>query len=190
MKIVCLGDSITRSFGVKPSCGWLNLVNSQLDCTIINYAIAGDTTNGMLIKFHTQVLKDHPDVLFIMGGGNDLRAGAPATALQTNIVSLVYNARANGIFPIIGLTVPEDHKNLSPEFRKIPVPENIEIEREQYRNWLIEYCKALNVPTIDFYHIFDGKDLKDVYIDGLHPTTESQKLIADEFLRRFKEILN
>ena len=76
MKIVCLGDSLTYGFGVSRSNSWTNIVNKETRLEIVNKGINGDTTSGMLARFNEDVVKNSPDIVFIMGGTNDFIAGA------------------------------------------------------------------------------------------------------------------
>ena len=169
---------------------WVSLVNNELDCKVMNYGISGDSTSGMLVRFYTQILRERPDVLFVMGGGNDLRAGCPAWAIQNNIQTIIYNCRANGILPVVGLTVPQDLNNLSLEFSRLAIPENMQIETEKYRSWLLKLPSTIGVDIIDFYDVFASQDLKKVYLDGLHPNMDAQEKLAKRFLEGIKKIIN
>ena len=190
MKIVCLGDSITRAHGLDISKSWVELANKKLNAEVLNYGISGDTSTGMLVRFHTEVLKEKPDAVFIMGGGNDLRAGCFATTIQANILAMVKNASERGITPILGLTIPQDRANIAPNFKAVPQYEYTEEERAKYRNWLIAYAKAVEIPTIDFFNVFDGVDnFSDLYIDGLHVTEEAQHYLAEHFCKEITKIL-
>ncbi len=188
MKVICIGDSITRGFGVRNQDSWLYKANQELDATIINHGIPGDTTGGMLARFHGTVLKESPRVVMIMGGGNDFRAGCPPYIAQSNVMSMVYTAHANGILPIVGLTVPTDWDNIAERWRRLPQVGNPRESAMQYRQWLQEFSEATGTSTIDFYEVFAQKELSTFYLDGLHPNEKGQQLMAEYFVKRYKEI--
>jgi len=52
MKLVCLGDSLTYGYKIKPSEAWPSLIISQKcdNVEVLNKGILGDTTGGMLAQ--------------------------------------------------------------------------------------------------------------------------------------------
>ena len=44
MKIVCLGDSLTAGYKVRPESAWVSILNRETPHTWINCGISGDTT--------------------------------------------------------------------------------------------------------------------------------------------------
>jgi acyl-CoA thioesterase I len=67
-KIVFLGDSTTHFWLGSP---WFQQYLGQ--GIFIEKGVGGDKTTGMLARFQTDVIDQHPDVVVILGGANDAR---------------------------------------------------------------------------------------------------------------------
>ena len=50
MKLICIGDSLTFGYGVRPSQRWTRLCAQETGWEIVNKGISGDTTGGMLVR--------------------------------------------------------------------------------------------------------------------------------------------
>jgi lysophospholipase L1-like esterase len=95
-KYVALGDSLTAwpSDGAWPA--RLDSVDSRLTL-LRNSGVPGDTTAMMLARFDRDVLAYHPQLLFIMGGTNDLGHGIPVATTVANLRAIVSKAKKAGI---------------------------------------------------------------------------------------------
>jgi lysophospholipase L1-like esterase len=95
-KFVALGDSLTAwpSGGAWPA----RLDTEDTHLTLLhNSGVPGDTTAMMLARFDRDVLAYHPQVLFIMGGTNDLGHGIPVSTTIANLRAIVSKAKKAGI---------------------------------------------------------------------------------------------
>jgi lysophospholipase L1-like esterase len=70
--MIYIGDSLTAATDIPVGHAWPALVTNNLNRTVINRGIGGDTTAGMLALFFPDVVADKPAFVFIMGGTNDL----------------------------------------------------------------------------------------------------------------------
>ena len=52
MKLLCLGDSLTYGFDVRPDQSWIALVSAKSHIHIDNEGQCGDTTMGMVYRLH------------------------------------------------------------------------------------------------------------------------------------------
>lgn len=50
MKIVCIGDSLTKGFKIKKKESWVSLADANSDHTWINQGILGDSSAGLLSR--------------------------------------------------------------------------------------------------------------------------------------------
>ena len=50
MKLICIGDSLTFGYGVRPFQRWTRLCAQETGWEIVNEGISGDTTGGMLVR--------------------------------------------------------------------------------------------------------------------------------------------
>lgn len=187
MKIVCLGDSLTYGYGVRRSKVWTKLVEDKLKNEIINEGINGDTSSGMLSRFYNSVYMQRPDLVHIMGGVNDLIVGADIGVVKSNIMSMVHQAAAKFIKPIIGIPPKIDVESVRQDWLEFSDFKRVLIELENYHDWLIEFCKTFNVEYIDYYTELDKlKGSENVYIDGLHLNDRGNEIMAEIFCQCFK----
>lgn len=188
MKIVCLGDSFTRGFGVSEADCWASRLPALLDEEVVNKGINGDTTGGMLARFHQDVVLENPRYVLIDGGFNDFLAGAPVGTVQANFMALVHQAYHNNIIPILML-IPGGN---SFQFRQ-NWPDFIDIEqvRREYmdfRMWMKHFCQGFSVFHIDCFQMAENDDFKyHRYLDGIHMDREGHKMVAELIANYFKE---
>lgn len=185
MKIVCLGDSHTYGLGISRSDIWTRLAAMELNADIINKGVSGDTTGGMLSRLEKDVFLEKPDAVFIMGGTNDLIAGADLGMVQANIMSIVHLVYYNNILPVIGIPVKPDVKNMRSDWRDFCDFEKVVEDLERYREWLKKFCRLFNTRYIDFWWEYDSimgkKGYSFYFSDGVHPTKEGHAVLAEIF---------
>jgi lysophospholipase L1-like esterase len=113
---VVLGDSLsvwafapgrtkTSKTGAWP--GLLAAEDSDI-WLVHNAAVPGNTTAQMLGRLRKDVLAYHPDILFVMGGTNDVGYGLSGSITVTNIRRIVETAKSQGI-EVILLTIPPNN---------------------------------------------------------------------------------
>ena len=184
MRIACLGDSITYGHGLPDLRErWTDLAARQTGHEFINCGLSGDTTAGMLIRCHEEVFPLSPDRVVLLGGTNDINTTGECRSACANMVSLIKHISQRGIGIIMGLPIPM-------------FPEDItarpwDWERDNRRNaeacaslarWLRCYCEEKGIPVADFRSVFlcpDGSVRRDLLQDGIHPTEEGHRLMAD-----------
>lgn len=193
MKIVCIGDSLTYGYGLRRSQIWTNIAQEKLNAEIINEGINGDTTGGMLSRFNDSVINKNPDMVFIMGGSNDLIAGASLGVMQSNIMAMVHQSFSKLIMPIVGIPTKADINNIREDWAEFTDFKRVSSELEKYKSWIFEFSKTFNVNLIDFNTEIDKKITStnvNIYIDGLHLNQEGQKYMAEIFCQKIYEIKN
>jgi lysophospholipase L1-like esterase len=118
-KIVLFGDSITEQNGAYTQSsaiydgarGYWNMANfflNQRFTKIYNAGIGGDTTVGMLARIQADVIDKNPDVVFFMGGINDINTleEQDASIIFGRIEQIYDLLTANGIKIIGSLITP------------------------------------------------------------------------------------
>jgi lysophospholipase L1-like esterase len=75
---------------------------------IHNSAVPGNTTAQMVDRFSRDVLRYRPDLLFVMGGTNDVGARWPAAATVANLRAIVRAAKSRGI-EVVLMTMPPNN---------------------------------------------------------------------------------
>lgn len=182
MRTLCLGDSLTYGYGVKPDENWVFLLNTPCS-TFINKGINGDTTGGMLARFVHDAVQERPNYLFLEGGLNDLIAGLSQTVPQANYYAMIHQAFHHNMIPVVCTClplIPEEARGKWPEFT------NFDLVCERYqalREWLLTFCRAYDLLHVDFYgefqKVLSQNPGKDLYLDGVHPTAEGHRIMAD-----------
>lgn len=183
MRIVCLGDSITRGYGVPAGRSWPDLLAGEAGLDAINAGISGDTTGGMLARFRQDVVAAGAGAVCLMGGFNDLSLGADPGTLRSAMYAMVHHASAAGIIPVICLPPP-----VAP-FQTF-WGDSVDGARaavlyDDWRQWLAALVRDSSLRAIDFHAAFqeamsgpDALRLDDLLCDGLHPNVRGHALMA------------
>ncbi|MDR2175699.1 MAG: GDSL-type esterase/lipase family protein [Synergistaceae bacterium] len=188
MKIVCLGDSLTYGFGVSRRNTWVSLTAERTGMELVNCGINGDTTGGMLARLRDEVETHSPDRVLIMGGSNDIFISGTAESAKTNISALSHQAAALGAAPLIGTPLPLDVENIRRDWASLADAAHAQKTGDEYAEWLRLFAGVFNIPVVDFRSAFeevsDAEQRRALYIDGLHPTPEGHRLMADVLCRK------
>lgn len=183
MKFVCIGDSLTFGYRVSRATVWTKLFADKYQIEVVNKGINGDTTAGMLSRFEKDVISQNPTHVLMMGGTNDFIMGASLAMVRLNVSTMVHQAVHNNIVPVIGIQILTDPVEAKLNWSNITDFNKINQEITRYREWVYEFSKIFNVGVIDFYKHFDEQLKKSsvpaMYIDGLHPTVEGNRIMAD-----------
>jgi lysophospholipase L1-like esterase len=189
MKIVCLGDSLTYGFGVGCRETWVSLAAERTKLEFVNRGINGDTTGGMLARFRDEMAAYSPDKVFLMGGSNDIFISGSADSSKTNMSALVHQAAALGIAPLIGTPPPLDVETLRRDWADLTDALRSQEIGDEYAKWLRLFVNVFDIPLIDFRGAFesisDRERRQGLYLDGVHPTPEGHRLMADVFCRAY-----
>lgn len=129
-----------------------------------NAGVSGNETGQMLARFQSDALDQHPGVLVLLGGTNDIRHLDSADT--TNLFAMADRAKAAGIRVIVG-TIPPMDLNLGsyPDIEKQLVP----VLNDKIRKGAMLH----GYEVVDYYPLFlrmDGSINADLYADALlHP---------------------
>ncbi|NNF34681.1 MAG: hypothetical protein HKN68_11255 [Saprospiraceae bacterium] len=182
VKIVCMGDSLTEGYGIQPLTDWPTLLGQH--CKVINAGISGDTTAGMLSRFHPMVIEEQPNYVIIMGGTNDCSFNLPVDTIVSNIMAMTKLARHHGIISIIGLPtkcfvdVDIDFNDLFISYRSFAK------RLDKFRNKLNQMAELKDLTVIDFSIGLT----KDHYLDdGVHPNEAGHRLMYENVFTNLRE---
>ena len=197
MRIACMGDSITYGFGLEDDLTrrWTDLAANSTGDEWLNFGISGDTTSGMLVRIHTDIIPARPDVMLLLGGVNDIfnTSDSAFDIPKLNMIAMRRHLMRADI-PIVLCTllptVTEDLEHAAWDYTR----DNERSYRsvEAYSVWLKAYAAAVDVPICDFRSGFfdaDGNVRRDLFSDGLHPNAEGHRVmarIAAETIRKLK----
>lgn len=185
MKLVCIGDSLTTGFKLNNQEVWPALVGKKHNnIEVLNMGVNGDTTAGVLARFYRDVVDQKATHVIIMAGTNDLIWGVPLSQVRSNIAAAVMHAYKNRIFPYIGIPIPVETGMAKKYWPFVKGLDRVNEEILLYREWIKEFSQDFQCIFIDFYECFidfASNTIKSfLYLDGLHPNVEGQKIMADK----------
>lgn len=195
MKIYCVGDSITWGATLEEDISrrWTDLVVAETEHEVINCGLNGDTTTGMLMRCHTQLFPQKPDLILFLGGTNDICHTWEYRQACANIVSVVLNAREQGIPVMVGIPLPIVARRLLPRpWAPDRDADFIAGQFEAYARWLEVWCRERDVPAVDFHRPFlreDGSVREELFSDALHPNAAGHRLMADVLCRALEDLM-
>lgn len=190
MKIVFIGDSFTRGFGVSRNESWFSLLESKTKKTLVNKGINGDTTSGMLARLHRDGELEKPDYIFIEGGVNDFIAGSECGIPQNNYMAMVHQAYHAGMIPVLVTAPPISPSEVRDNWLGMADYSEVFRKYEILRAFLLKMSSTFGVYCMDLYKDFSEMAARDQgtawYIDGIHLSPAGHEYIAGrvgEYLR-------
>ena len=179
-KLLILGDSISAGYGLKESENWVQLLETSFNASgtelkIINSSISGDTTIGGLSRIERDLRKHNPNYVLVELGGNDALRGYPIDKIKTNLLKIIdasLDAEANPI--IMQIRIPPNYgKNYVAAFESI----------------YSEIAVEKNIPKMSFILEKVALDKSLMQLDGIHPNSKAQPLIAKQVEIEIKKII-
>ncbi|MBS1558818.1 MAG: arylesterase [Bacteroidetes bacterium] len=179
--ILFLGDSLTAGLGLSPDQAFPALIEKELNkdqlrVKVTNAGLSGETSAGGLSRIDW-MLRTPVDILVLELGANDGLRGLPAAQTKNNLQAIIDKVRSK--YPqvkiiLTGMMVPP---NMGPaysaEFKKI-YPHLAEKNKAMLMPFLLEGVagnEKLNQP------------------DGIHPTAEGHRIIAQNLIKYLLKVL-
>jgi acyl-CoA thioesterase-1 len=177
--IVALGDSLTAGLGVGPDEAYPALLEARLrregfDYRVVNAGVSGDTSAGGLRRVDW-TLKLRPHVVIVALGANDGLRGQRPDALRDNLTRIVERALAAGAHVLLaGMRVPP---NYGDDYARA------------FAGVYPAVAQATGVALAPF--LLDGVagNTRLNQPDGIHPTAEGQRTIAERLWPYLKPLL-
>lgn len=211
--IVAFGDSLTAPR--KNVVTYSDFIQQEfekksLGVKVINSGVGGNTTEMAKKRFEKDVLAYKPDLVIIQFGGNDsaidVWKNPPAASPRVDIDAYEKNIRdfiqvlkkQNTKIILLTSTPSRWTDKLKEMYGKPPYLPNEEdgfnVIRKKYVQKIKDIAKKEKVILVDSdkayyeYHKVKGQKMDDLYLDGLHPTTDGQKIIANLLLKEIKKL--
>jgi acyl-CoA thioesterase-1 len=178
-QIVILGDSLTAGLGLDPDQAFPALLQQRVDgeqlrFEVVNAGVSGDTSAGGLRRADWS-LDGEVAVLVVALGANDGLRGLPVDALRRNLAAIIEKGQAKGSTVILaGMEAPP---NLGVEYARA-FHEVYPSLAQQYGVALVPFLLA-DVAGIDALN----------QADGIHPTAEGARRVADNVWAVLEPIL-
>jgi len=179
IRIVVLGDSIAAGMGLAkneafPAHAEAALREQGHDVDVINAGVSGDTSAGGLARLDW-VLHQPAAILVVELGGNDALRGQPIENTEMNLREIVRLAKKSGaVVILLGMDVPI---NYGPEYTTAFAELYPRIAEDSGAELVPGFVQAL------------GADPTLLQPDGLHPTAEGQRRLAETLLPTLIEVL-
>lgn len=179
--ILFYGNSITAGYGLDPAQAFPALIGKRLDSLKINYKVvnaglSGETTAGGLSRINW-VLRQPVDVFVLELGGNDGLRGLPLAETRKNLQAIID-------------TVQTKYPNCKVVLAGMQVPPNLGTEyTQEFKDIYKELADKNNLPLIPFLLDRVGGIPRLNQSDGIHPTAEGNRIVAETVWQILKGVL-
>ena len=179
--VLVLGDSLSSAYGVPSETAWVELLRDRiesqdLDWTVVNASISGETTDGGLRRLPGLLETHDPTIVIIELGGNDGLRGFPPNVIESNLANMIEQVRDTGATPLlVGMQIPPNYG-------------------QRYTTMFADIFPTLsdryNTVLVPFFldGIYDQDGL--MQGDGIHPTEEAQPRLLDNIWPKLEPLLN
>ena len=180
--ILCFGDSITAGYGLDdsndayPAILQQKIDSLKLDYTVINSGVSGETSAGGKSRIDW-VIKQNINIFLLELGANDGLRGVSLSETRSNLQAIIDIVREKSPETTIILAGMELPPNMGQEYTT------------EFRTLYADLAEKNNIAFIPFI-------LKDVggiatlnQSDGIHPTVEGHKIVANTVWETLKPLL-
>ena len=179
--IVFFGNSLTAGYGLTTSEAFPALIQQNIDSlklpyTVVNAGVSGETTAGGNSRIDW-ILKQPLDVFVLELGANDGLRGIPVTETKKNLQSIIDKVKSKYPQAKIVLTGMQIPPNMGQQFSKA------------FRDVYPALAKENNISLIPFLLDGVGGEVKLNQQDGIHPTAEGHRILAENVWKELRTIL-
>jgi acyl-CoA thioesterase-1 len=168
--ILVLGDSLSASFGIEKSQGWVSLLELRLaknnyQFRVVNVSISGETTQGGLQRLPKLLFKHKPAIVIVELGGNDGLRGLNLSMIKVNL------------FKILSII---NKANASPLLISIRLPPNYGLHyTERFHQVYLDLANEVKTSIAPFLLKDIATNESLMQSDGIHPTANAQPAILN-----------
>ncbi|MEO6686735.1 MAG: arylesterase [Dyadobacter sp.] len=180
--ILFFGNSLTAGYGLDdPSKSFASLTQKRidslgLDYKVVNGGVSGETTAGGNSRVDW-ILKQPVDVFILELGGNDGLRGIPVSETKKNLQSILDKVKAkypDAKLVLAGMQMPPSMgKKYTTEFKNV----------------YTDIAASNKLTLIPFLLQDVGGEAKLNQQDGIHPSVEGHKIVAETVWKSLKDIL-
>jgi acyl-CoA thioesterase-1 len=179
--ILFFGTSRTAGMGLDPNEAFPAVIQGKIDSLslpfeVVNAGLSGETTASGKNRINW-VLNQKVDVFVLELGANDGLRGVPLKETKNNlqaIIDVVKEKNPDTKIVLVGMEIP---------------PNMGEAYTSEFRNLFPELAKKNNLTLVPFLlqNVGGIKELNQP--DGIHPTAEGQKILANNVWEVLKPVL-
>lgn len=179
--ILFFGTSLTAGMGLNPNEAFPAVIQEKIDSLslpfeVVNAGLSGETTASGKNRINW-VLNQKVDVFVLELGANDGLRGVPLTETKSNlqaIIDIVKEKNADTKIVLVGMEIP---------------PNMGESYTSEFRNLFPDLAKKNKLELVPFL-LQDVGGVKELnQPDGIHPTAEGQKILANNVWKVLKPVL-
>ena len=169
--ILFFGNSLTAGYGVDPSEAYPALIQDKIDSLHLNYkvinaGVSGETTSDGDSRIDW-ILKQPVDIFVLELGGNDGLRGIPLSVTEKNLQLIIDKVKAK--YPEVkiileGIQIPP---NMGPDYTG------------KFKEIYPRLASKNKIQLLPFLLKGVGGDPKLNQRDGIHPTAEGHKIVAE-----------
>lgn len=179
--IVFFGNSLTAGYGLSPSEAFPALIQNKIDSAglpykVVNAGVSGETSTDGNSRIDW-ILKQPLEVFVLELGANDGLRGIPLSQTKESLQSIIDKVKAK--YPSVklvlaGMQIPPNMGSAyTTEFKKI----------------YSELAQKNRMALIPFLLEGVGGEEKLNQEDGIHPTAEGHKILADNIWKELQPLL-
>lgn len=179
--IVFFGNSLTAGYGLTPAEAFPALIQQKidslnLDYTVVNAGVSGETSSGGTSRIDW-ILRQKPDLFVLELGANDGLRGIPLDETKKNLQVIIDKVKLKNAavkILIAGMQIPP---NMGQKYSL------------QFREIFPLLAKENNGMLIPFLLEGVGGEVKLNQQDGIHPTAEGHKIVAENVWKEMQKLL-
>lgn len=188
MKVLILGDSLTGSYGVASGKAWTDYLKNKYGNNIRISTYNGYSTTDLLTVFAGEIIKFHPDTLFLLGGTNDALTLRPASQAFNNLMLMYEECERRGISTHI-LLPPLLNSSMAASGFGDPVSQYEKANEmlKRLRRLLLDQSQENSLEVFDIEFIAEKLIKEGIlpYSDGIHFSEEMHKELYNNFTEKF-----
>ena len=181
--IIAFGDSLSEGLGVETGWSFPSQLQRKLDengysYRVRNLGVSGDTTTGGLARMG-QAIAMKPAIVILELGGNDGLRGVPVSSTKANLEKLIVGFKDAGAQVLLaGMSLPPNYgAAYIREFEKA------------YKDLAEKYDLNLIPFLMEDIAARIASQPGLMQRDGIHPTAEGHRLIADTVYRYLQPLI-
>lgn len=167
--LLVFGDSLSAGYGIRQDAAWPALLQhrlkeNQLDYSVVNASISGETTSGGRSRLPELLTKHRPRIVLIALGANDGLRGLPLVTMRENLDAMIRATRAaKARVVLVGMRLPPNYGPYADEFQQT----------------FAQLAKQEKVPLVSFLLEGIADQPRLFQADTIHPTAEAQPRLLD-----------
>jgi acyl-CoA thioesterase-1 len=179
--IVFFGNSLTAGYGLSTSEAFPAIIQRRIDSlhlpyNVVNAGVSGETSSGGNTRIDW-ILQQPMDIFVLELGANDGLRGVQLSETRKNLQSIIDKVKAK-------------YPNAKLVFAGMEIPPNMgQAYTTEFRNIYTELAEKNAMTLIPFLLEGVGGEPELNQEDGIHPTIEGHKIVAENVWRELEKLL-